>query len=90
MRSGMVKCCNIKQKENVLRFLAFKKFYQNTNNVSKLTKTQGSKPAMRSGMVKYFKIAHFLDSPNIKILANNVEKQKNQYVYNHEKCIVQS
>ena len=54
MRSGMVKCCNIKQKENVLRFLAFKKFYQNTNNVSKLTKTQGSKPAMRSGMVKYF------------------------------------
>ena len=48
-------------------------------------KTEGSKPAMRSGMVKYFKIADFFDSPNFKILVNNVEKQKNQFVSNLEK-----
>ena len=77
----MVKYCNIEQQENILRFLALKKFYQNTNKCLQIDKkTQGSKSAKRSGMVKYFKIADFFDSPNFKILSNNVEKQTNLYL----------
>ena len=51
---------------------------KNTNNVPIYMKTQGSKPAVRSGMVKNFNIADVYDSQIFEILAKNVEKQKQE------------